>query len=59
MAEVMSQAGGVDQVSVAAEGSAELPSDLSALKRMRQPGAREVRLPYFDYLRLRREPAQR
>jgi len=58
MAEVMGQAGGVDQVRVTAEGSAEFPADLSALQRVRQPGAREVGLPDGDDLRLRGEPAQ-
>ena len=38
----MRQAGGVDQVGVAAERRAELPADLRALQRVGEPGAREV-----------------
>ena len=37
----------------------EFPPDLGALQGMRQPRAREIGLPYLDYLRLGGEPAQR
>ena len=45
VAEVVRQAGGLDQVGVAAERLAELAADLRALQRVGQPGAREVALP--------------
>jgi hypothetical protein len=59
MADVVGQAGGVDQVGVAAEGGAKLAADLRALQRVGEPGPREVRRPGPDHLRLRRQPAQR
>src|SRR5690348_16973045 len=55
----MCQAGAVNKVSIAAERGAELPADLSALQRMRQPRARKVSLADLDDLRLGGQPAQR
>jgi len=59
MADVVGQAGGVDQVGVAAESRAELAADLRALQRVGEPGPWEVRRPGPDHLRLRRQAAQR
>ena len=59
VAEVVREAGRLDQVGVAAERLAELAADLRALQRVGQPGAREVALPRHDDLGLRGEPAQR
>jgi hypothetical protein len=50
--QIVCQAGGVDQVRIAAEGRAELTPDLRALQRVGEPGAREVVRAHFDDLRL-------
>jgi len=61
MAQVVGQAGRVDEVRVAAQGGAELAADLAALERMRQPGPRDQCLHAhgFDDLRLARKASQR
>ena len=65
MPQVMGETGDLDEVGVAAERLAELPPDLRALERVREPGARAVpavvvvALGELDDLRLGREPPQR
>ena len=59
VAEVVGEAGGVDDVRVAAERGAELPPDLGDLEGVGEPGAREVVAARLDDLGLRRQPAQR
>jgi hypothetical protein len=59
VAEVVREAGGLDQVRVAAQGRAELAADLRALERVGEPRAEEVALPRHHHLRLGREPTQR
>ena len=57
--EVVRQAGGLDQIGVAAERLADSATDLRALQGVGEPGAREVALPRHDDLGLAGEPAQR
>src|SRR5216684_4282529 len=42
VAEVVCQARGVDQVGIAAQGTAQFPADLGAFQRVGEPGPREV-----------------
>ena len=58
VAEIVRQAGRVDQVGVAAEDRAEVAADLRDLERVGEPGPREIGRPGPHHLRLRREPAQ-
>src|SRR4051794_19252846 len=63
MAQVVGQARDLDEVGVAAEGLAQLPPDLRALERVREPGARAVLSvavapAELDHLGLGRQPAQ-
>ena len=57
--EVVGQAGGVDDVGIAAERLPELAADLGDLEGVGQPGADEVVRAGADDLGLRGEPAQR
>ena len=57
--EVVGQAGRVDEVRVAPESGAELPSDLRHLERVGEPVAHEVVVPGCDDLGLPGKPAQR
>jgi hypothetical protein len=61
VAEVMGEAGGVDQVWVAAKRSTQLTPHLRALQRVGQAGPRhgDTRAPRLDHLRLAGEAAQR
>jgi len=59
VAEVVSQARGVDHIRVAAQGRAELPADLGNFERVRQPVADEVVAVRLDHLGLGRQPPQR
>ena len=56
--EVVGQAGGVDDVGIAAERLSELTSDLGHLEGVGQAGPHEVVRTGADDLRLRREPPQ-
>jgi hypothetical protein len=58
VAEVVRQAGGVDDVRVAAERGGQLAADLGHLEAVREPVADEVVGVRADYLGLRGEPAQ-
>ena len=59
VAEVVGQAGGVDDVGIGAELGADLAADLGHLERVGQPGAREVVLARADDLGLGRQAAKR
>ena len=64
VAQVVGEAGGLDEVGVAAEGRAQLPADLGALQGVGQPGAGAgvpggLRRAGRDDLGLAGEPAQR
>src|SRR5690606_38327816 len=56
--QVMSEAGGVDDVGAAAERGAELPSDLSHLERVGESVADEVIAARLEHLGLRRQAPQ-
>ena len=59
MADVVREAGRIDQIGVAAQLATQLPADLRAFERVSQPGAREVGRACRDDLGLGRQPAQR
>ncbi len=62
VAEIVRQAGGIDDVRIGAEPAGDLPADLGALQRMGQPGARNAVFGLLvdpDHLGLGRQPAQR
>ena len=59
VADVVGQAGQLDQVEVAAQPDRHPPPDLGHLQRVSQPGTRCVTLTGTDDLRLVGQPAQR
>ena len=58
MADVVSQAGHVDEVGIAAQPDRHAAADLRHLQRVGQPGARRLALTWPDDLRLVRQSAQ-
>ena len=59
MAEVVREAGRVDDVGVTPQGGAELATDLGDLERVREPVAHEVVVTGCEHLGLGGETAQR